>query len=86
MNSLTSMPDSIALVACSYCNETFKKSANRIKSNDNVGLSGFQLISHGICPNCLLKHFPREYLMIQKDGRMRIKHFFYTEHTKISLR
>ena len=87
MNSLNSMPeDRVALVVCSYCNGTFKKSVNREQVVDDEELSGFHLISHGICPTCLLKNFPHEYLMIQKDGRMRIKRFFNTKYTKIELR
>lgn len=86
MNRLIRIPENVSLVACSYCNETFKKSAKRRKTADNEELSGSQLISHGICPNCLLKHFPQEYLLIQRDGRLRIKRFFNNKYTKIVLR
>ncbi|MDJ0623502.1 MAG: hypothetical protein QNJ17_11090 [Desulfocapsaceae bacterium] len=86
MNSLKIIPEHIELVACSYCNGTFKKLSD-IGEPAKVGKPpGSQPISHGTCPDCLLKNFPQEYLMIQKDGRVRIKRFFQKKYMRIECR
>ena len=86
MKRLTTLPEHIGLVACSYCNGTFKKLSDIGELAKDEKPSGSQLISHGTCPDCLLKNFPQEYLMIQKDGRVRIKRFFQKKYMRIEFR
>lgn len=86
MNRLTTIPEHSGLVACSYCNRTFRKLADMEKPDKEGIPIGSQPISHGTCPDCLLKNFPKEYLMIQKDGRVRIKQFFQKKYRRVEFR
>ena len=60
-------------VICSYCGklldgqESWSKGDVELNSSNNT---------HGTCPDCLLENFPREYLAIQEERRVRIKNVF----------
>ena len=58
------------VVICAYCKKVLDG------REDNFIEDPGTMVSHGICPNCLLLHFPKEYVAIQKEQRIRIKTVF----------
>jgi hypothetical protein len=64
---------------CSYC----KRPLNDIASEDaEYTIEGHDdSVSHGICPDCLLHHFPNEYLAIQEGKKIRIRKVFKKQFT-----
>ncbi len=58
---------------CTYCKIWLNGPKIGCYSNGKGNSAG---ISHGICPDCLLENFPQEYLTIQIENRIRIKHIF----------
>lgn len=56
------------IVICAYCKKIVGEEKLQFEENDHQGESE-TLVSHGICPDCFLKHFPNEYLAIQKKER-----------------
>lgn len=64
------------IVICAYCKKSLQ--------GQDLWESGFEkasehhraTVSHGICPDCLLEHFPNEYLVIQEEKKIRIKKLF----------
>lgn len=73
----------VFLVACSYCDKKFNKAKQNIPADKTEDTSAPLFISHGTCPECLLKNFPKEYLRIQKDSRLRIKSVFKRKYKEI---
>lgn len=64
------------LIVCSYCNRVISdEEAWEQNVEVEIGERGGK-VSHGICPDCLLEHFPDEYLAIQEQHRVRIKEIF----------
>ncbi len=61
------------IVVCSYCHRI-------IKGQWTYSMNGEEYdqprISHGICPECLLLHFPDEYLLIQEKHRVEMINIF----------
>jgi len=60
-------------IICTYCKEWLNEPDTWISGQEVCNLSG---ASHGICPDCLLKNFPQEYIKIQKERRVRIKNIY----------
>src|SRR6056297_96405 len=63
-------------VICAYCKTLLRSeelwgAETEARHDENRGG-----ISHGICPDCLLYHFPSEYLAIQEERRIRIRNLF----------
>ncbi len=63
-------------VICAYCKKLLR--SEEVWGADAAGRSCETTagISHGICPDCLLHHFPTEYLAIQEERRIRIRNLF----------
>lgn len=68
---------------CSYCGRllcgpgTLKRNVEGQEKQSSSGQS------HGICPDCLLENFPKEYLVIQEKRRARIKNIFKKGYRKL---
>ncbi len=61
---------------CSYCGRVLKgQDVWEKKANTENNIHEWDC-SHGICPDCLLMHYPLEYLTIQEEKRVRIKNIF----------
>lgn len=76
------------LIVCSYCNKIFDQTTPAA-ADGNIYTSHHNRphnipLSHGTCPECLLKNFPSEYLMIQKNSRQRIKKSFKSKYVDIT--
>ena len=67
---------------CAYC----KRPLNNIAREDeeNTAEEHDDSISHGICPDCFLYHFPSEYLAIQEGKKIRIRKLFKKQFTATS--
>ncbi len=63
-------------VICAYCKKLLR--SGEVWGAEEEGRYGENTggISHGICPDCLLHHFPAEYLAIQEERRIRIRNMF----------
>ena len=59
--------------ACSYCRTGLNGTEAEVCVQEQYDSS---YVSHGICPDCLLENFPQEYIMIQKERRLRIKNIY----------
>ncbi len=66
---------------CAYC----KRSLNHIARNDEDVTAGEDndSVSHGICPDCFLYYFPKEYLAIQEGKKIRIRKLFNKQFSDI---
>ncbi len=71
-------------MVCSYCSKIFNH-LNPSAADGNISNRHHNLpLSHGTCPDCLLKNFPHEYLKIQRDGRQRIKKTFKNKYVDVT--
>ncbi len=84
MNYQKDREEPVFLVVCSYCDKKFHKSKPNDLTATIQNTTTPLFISHGTCPDCLLKYFPNEYLRIQKDSRLRIKSIFKKRYIEIS--
>lgn len=64
------------IIICAYCRKNIHGQELIEKEIHRSGGLAKASISHGICPDCLLEHFPNEYLIIQEERRVRIKKLF----------
>ena len=60
-------------IVCTYC-RTYLNGPKAGVCDQEVCNS--TCISDGICPDCLLHNFPQEYITIQRERRLRIKHIY----------
>jgi hypothetical protein len=64
------------LLICSYCYKRLNWPEVQQKvTGEQAEYDSFRT-SHGICPDCLLKNHPEQYLIIQKKRRLRLKTLF----------
>ncbi len=76
MERLDIPPEEDIALVFSYCSKIldgYEIMERKEESQNNINSIK---ISHGICPDCLLENFPKEYLSIQKDRRMRIRNIY----------
>lgn len=64
------------IIICAYCQKRIKGRDWNERKKCNAEETQKISVSHGICPECLLEHFPQEYLIIQEEHRVRIKKLF----------
>ncbi|MDJ0623247.1 MAG: hypothetical protein QNJ17_09785 [Desulfocapsaceae bacterium] len=64
------------VVICAYCQKSLQGQELWERDSQETAEMAKATISHGICPDCLLEHFPNEYLIIQEERRVRIKKLF----------
>lgn len=76
MNKMTQTNTIKVKVICSYCKKCLHREESWEKDMDCWYDNDSTTISHGICPDCLLEHFPEEYLVIQEERKIRIKKLF----------
>lgn len=65
-----------AVVVCSYCSRLLAQKTVNNDTMSNQAEPNPPQVSHGICPDCLLANHPQEYLLIQSEQRLRIKHAY----------
>ena len=72
MNELMSRKKSLRtlLLICAYCNEHKNDDGYWEKVNESTRYIPETRISHGICPQCLHKHFPEEYMALYAEGKI----------------
>ncbi len=83
MDNFQNPEEPMFLVVCSYCKKTFDKSTQIELISGSENKDAVYSITHGACPDCLLQHFPKEYLRIQEDSRMRIKNEFRRKYREV---
>lgn len=76
MNSGNRKRQERIMVICAYCRKSLQGQEVWERDLQEAGEMAKATISHGICPDCLLEHFPNEYLIIQEERRVRIKKLF----------
>jgi hypothetical protein len=59
-------PDNDFSLICSYCGKIIKRQGNKEHEYHTPMQLNSSYESHGICPDCLLNHFPREHLAMHK--------------------
>ena len=64
------------VVICAYCKKSLQGQERWERELEQSPELSSAKISHGICPDRLLEHFPNEYLIIQEEGKVRIKKLF----------
>ena len=64
------------IVICAYCKKSLRGQELWEKDFEESPEISQTRVSHGICPDCLLENFPNEYLVIQKERKVRIKKLF----------
>lgn len=70
MNTAGPLPSTEAemTVICSYCGQLLQ--GKKLWHKERLSAREISLlpVSHGICADCLLEHFPNEYTAIKKEG------------------
>lgn len=61
------------LLICAYCNKRKNASGYWEQGCDPDLLNPGIEISHGICPECLVKEFPHEFALMRKEGKIEFK-------------
>lgn len=74
MKSTKNISMNRVILVCAYCKKVLK--GENLWEHEAMRSDSSLNVSHGICPDCLLEHFPREYLAIQEERRVRIKNAF----------
>ncbi len=58
---------------CQYCNKYQDISGYWDRSYDFNVSKAKTRISHGICPECLIKHFPVEFSLLCEEGKIEFR-------------
>jgi hypothetical protein len=78
--------DRVRLI-CAYCNRPISGSVPcNTEEIPAAEVCTGDPVSHGICPDCLLYHFPNEYLAIQEKKKIRIRNVFKKQFCALNYR